>query len=222
MELPSNEEEPNNALEEGVRYRPVSVKELLTELHTISTFMVDLAYSAVLFNDRELAQEVVELEEKVDNLRNLLLMNTAIAVRSAKDAEEMMGILRMGTIAARISGAAGDIARIVLHDLGVDPYVVEAFSKVQERLVRTVILPESILVGKSLGRLGLEANIGVDIIVIRRGKELMIKPGPKVILRNGDILIARGSDISVSELEKLAKGELRSVPRPKLDAEGMN
>jgi len=222
LELPSNEEEPNNALEEGVRYRPVSVKELLTELHTISTFMVDLAYSAVLFNDRELAQEVVELEEKVDNLRNLLLMNTAIAVRSAKDAEEMMGILRMGTIAARISGAAGDIARIVLHDLGVDPYVVEAFSKVQERLVRTVILPESILVGKSLGRLGLEANIGVDIIVIRRGKELMIKPGPKVILRNGDILIARGSDISVSELEKLAKGELRSVPRPKLDAEGMN
>lgn len=182
--------------------------------------MVDLAYSAVLFNDPELTEEVLELEKKVDDLKVLLLMNTAIVVRDADDAEAMVGIMRMGSVADRISGAAGHIARIVYLGTGVDPYISEAFTKVQERLVRTKILPESVLVGKALGRLKLEANIGVNVIAVRREKEVITNPESKTILRNGDILIARGSDVGVLELDKLAKGELKAVPRPKLHVKG--
>ena len=217
--MTSKKEESRINLGEEIRYRPISVREILTELHTITTFMLDLAYSAVLFNDQELAKEVTMFEEKADNLRTLLLMNTSIAIRSADDAEAMIGILRMGAVTGKISSAAGDIARIVLHGLGVDPYVSEALSKIQERLVKTKILPESALLGKTLVKLELAANIGVDIIAVRRGKELTMNPGSKMILRNGDILIAKGSDVGVSELDKLAKGELKSIPRPKLDVE---
>ena len=108
---------------EEIRYRPISVRDLLAELHTTSTLMVDLAYSAVLFNDRELAEEVIELEEKVDDLKTLLLMNTAIVVRDAEDAQAMAGIVRMAAVADRISDAAGEIAHIVTLELGVDPYI---------------------------------------------------------------------------------------------------
>ncbi len=179
--------------------------------------MVDLAYSAALFNDNELAEEVIELGEKVDDLKILLLMNTAIVVRDAEDAEAMVGIMRMGTVAHRISEAARDIANIVLLNLGVDPYISDAFTKIQERLVRTKILQGSILAGKTLGKLKLGTNIGADVMVVRRGRELITNPGPKTLLREGDILIARGSDVGVSELDKLAKGELRAIPRPRLD-----
>jgi len=56
----------------------------------------------------------------------------------------------------------------------------------------------------------------VDIITIRRGKELDTKPKPSNILLEGDVVIARGSDVGVLELDKLAKGELREIPSPKL------
>lgn len=205
---------------EEIKYKPISVRDLLTELHTTSTLMIDLAYSAVLFNDKELAEEVIELEEKVLDLKTFLLMNTAIAIKDAEDAEAMVGIMRMGSVADMISHASGSIARIVLLELGVDPYILEAFTKIQERLVRTKILPESILSGKTLGNLKLETNIGVNVMTVRRGKELIMNPGAKTMLKEGDVLIARGSDVGVLELDKLAKGEMKVVPRPKSDLGG--
>lgn len=200
-----------------MKYKPISVRELLTELHTISTLIIDLAYSSVLFDDYELAEEVIELEEKVEELKSLLLMNTAIVVRDADDAEAMIGIMRAGSIAERISQNAGEIARIVLSGLKVDPFIIEAFNKTQERLVKTIILPGSILSGKSIGKLNLEANIGVDIIAVRRGKQLYTKPKHSLILLEGDILIARGGNVGVSELGKLANGALQDIPKPKMD-----
>lgn len=200
-----------------MKYKPISVRELLTELHTISTLIIDLAYSAVLFDDYELAEEVIELEEKVEELKSLLLMNTAIVVRDADDAEAMIGIMRLGSVAEKISQNAGDIARIVLSGLKVDPFIIEAFNKTQERLVKTIILPGSILSGKSIGKLNLEANIGVDIIAVRRGKQLYPKPKHSLVLLEDDILIARGGSIGVSEIVKLASGELQAIPKPKID-----
>ena len=90
-------------MEDELHYKPISVRDLIAELHTTTTLMVDLAYSAVLFNDHELADEVIELEDKVDDLKTLLLMNTAIVVRDADDAEAMAGIIRMAVVADRIS-----------------------------------------------------------------------------------------------------------------------
>ena len=204
---------------EEIRYRPIPVRDLLTKLQTTTTIMIDLAYSAVLFNDCELAEEVIELEDKVEDLKTTLLMNTAIVIRDAQDAESMVGIMQMGTVADMISQAAGNIARIVLLGLGVDPYILDAFTKTQERLVRTKILSNSILAGKTLGKVKLETSIGVNVMTVRRGEELIINPGPKTKLADGDILIARGSDVGVFALGKLAKGELKAIPSPKLNVE---
>jgi len=179
--------------------------------------MIDLAYSSILFNDRDLAEEVIELEAKVDDLKILLLMNMALAIRNPDDAEGMVGIMQLATVADRISEAAGDIARTVLQDLGIDPSVSEAFTKTQERLIRTRVLPGSILAKKRLDKLRLETNIGVNIIAVRREKELITNPEPKTMLMEGDTLIARGSDVGIAELDRLSKGELKTIPRPKLD-----
>lgn len=203
--------------EEGeIRYKPVSVKALLTEIKSISELMVDLAYSSILFNDPDLAEEVVELEDRIDYLKTLLRMNTAIAVRDREDAESMIGIMRVASAADRISDAAGDIAKIILLGLTVDPYVVNALTQVDERLIRAQILPASILNDKTLRQLGLGTHIGVDVIAIRRDKQLIINPTGSTTLREGDILIARGSDVGTVELDKLAKVELSKIPQPEV------
>ena len=199
-----------------IRYRPVSVRALLTEIQSITELMVDLAYSSVLFNDPDLAEEVVELEERIDYLKTLLRMNTAIAVRDRDDAEAMIGIMRVASAADRISDAAGEIAKIILLGLTVDPSVVEALTRVDERLIRARIHPTSVLGDKTLRQLGLGTHIGVDVIAIRRHKQLIINPTGSTTLRAGDTLIARGSDVGTLELDKLAKAELTEVPQPKV------
>jgi len=203
-------------MREEIKYKPVSIRNILTELQTTTTLMIDLAYSAVLFNDRELAEDVFEMAEKVDDLKTQLLMNSALAVRGAEDAEMMVGVMQVGAVAYRISDAAADIARTVTLGLVPDPRVLEALTRTKKRLVRTKILSNSILAGKALGKLKLETNIGINVIVVRRDGELVTNPGPDVSLTEGDVLIARGSDVGVAELDKLAKGELKAVPRPKL------
>jgi uncharacterized protein with PhoU and TrkA domain len=207
-------------MEDEIRYRPISVRELLSELQTASTLMIDLAYSSILFNDKDLAEEVIETEREVEELKTTLMMNTAIVIRDAEDAEGMIGIMEMGSVADTISHAAGTIARTTLLDLDVDPSIRKAFTKTQERIVRTKIVKGSVLIDKSLNSLKLEINIGVDVMAVRRGQMLHTAPSPDMKLKEADILIARGSDVGVSELEKLAKGELPTVPMPKPDLQG--
>ncbi|MEM2487936.1 MAG: PhoU domain-containing protein, partial [Thermoproteota archaeon] len=64
---------------EKVEYKPKPVREILLEMKNLSELMIDLAYSAALFNDKELAEEVLELEKKVDTLAYLLDMTIMIA-----------------------------------------------------------------------------------------------------------------------------------------------
>ena len=179
--------------------------------------MIDLAYSAVLFNEKDLADEVIELYERVQYLKAILQMNTALAVRTAKEAEGMVGIMRMGNIIERLSDAAKNIANIVFLGLAVDPYITDAFLKVRERIIKTTITHQSILIGKKLLQLRLEATIGINVIAIRRSNEVIANPKSDTILRDGDVVIARGSDVGIFEFDKLATGELRIIPAPEID-----
>ena len=122
-----------------IEYRPVSVREALTEMKDVSEIMIDLAYSAALFNSHELAEEVLELEKRVDYLAYMLNMSAMLAARDAKDAEALTGILTVATATNEISDAAADIAALVLQEIGIHPLVRDAFEKMEERLGRADI-----------------------------------------------------------------------------------
>ena len=195
---------------ERIEYRPISVREVLTEMKDISEIMIDLAYSAALFHSRELAEEILELEKRVDYLAYILDMNAMLAARDAEDAESLMGVTKVAAATDKISDAAADIATIVLQEIGVHPIVREAFQRVEERLARAEVKPDSILVKKKLGKLELAAKIGVDVIAIRRGKEWIIDPNEEEMIGEGDILFARGAPLGIDELKKLAEGPTRN------------
>ena len=196
---------------EKVGYKPVSVRNLLVEMKDLSELMIDLAYSAALFHNRDLAEEVLELEKRVDALTYLLDMNAMLAARDAEDAESLAGVSKVATAADKISDAAADIAAIVLLDIGLHPIIREAFKKVEERLTCTKVKSNSILIGQKMGDLELAAKIGVDIIAIRREMEWIINPNEDKMLNEGDTLFARGAPLGVKELEGLAEGNIRKL-----------
>lgn len=196
---------------EKIEYKPMPVRDLLVEMKDISELMIDLAYSAALFHSRELAEDVLELEEHVDTLAYILGMNAMLAARDAEDAEALVGVSVVAAAANKISDAAADIAAIVLQEIGIHPIVREAFQKVEERLARTEVKPSSILVGQKLGELELAAKIGVDIIAIRRGKKWIINPKEDETVHKEDVLVARGAPLGIEEFKGLADGTVQKL-----------
>ncbi len=196
---------------EKIEYKPISVREVLTEMKDLSEIMIDLAYSAALFHSRELAEEVLELEERVDYLAYILDMNAMLAARDAEDAESLIGVTKVAAATDKISDAAADIASIVLQEIGVHPIIREAFQKVEEQLARARVEPDSIFVKKKLEELELAAKIGADIIAIRRHKEWIINPNEEEMIDEGDVLIARGSPSGIDAVKKLAEGTSKEL-----------
>jgi len=196
---------------EKIEYKPISVRELFLEMKNLSELMIDLAYSAALFNDKELAEDVLELENHVDTLTYLLDMEIMIAARDAEDAEALTGVAKVASAADKISDAAADIAGIVIQNIGIHPIVSKVFEKVEERLTRAKVDEDSILVGKHIGKLDLAARMGVDIIAIRRHKDWIIDPKDTEQIKSGDILIARGAPSGIKEFKELVEGKLRKL-----------
>ena len=194
-----------------IEYRPISVREALTEMKDVSEIMIDLAYSAALFNSEELAEEVMELEKRVDYLDYIIDMNVMLAARDAEDAEHLTAVTTVASATNKISDAAADIATIVLKNIGIHPIVRKAFEQVEERLARAIVKPDSILVKKKLGDLELAAKIGVDVIAIRRKREWKIDPEDHEKILEGDVLLARGAPHGIDELKAIASGKLKKL-----------
>jgi len=190
-----------------IEYQPAPVRETLIQMKDISELMIDLAYSAALFNNRELAEEVMELERKMDDLVYILNMNLMLAARDRRDAETLAGVAKVGSLTNSISDAAADIAGIVLNDIGVHPIVREVFQRTEEHLARMMVAENSFLCGKTVNDLDLAAEIGVDIIAVRRGRHWHINPGTEMVVP-GDVLMVRGTASGLETLARAARGEV--------------
>jgi uncharacterized protein with PhoU and TrkA domain len=196
---------------EKIEYKPIPVSELLVEMKNLSELMIDLAYSAALFNDKELAEDVIELESRIDTLAYLLDMEIMIAARDAEDAETLIGVSTVASAADKISDAAADIAAIVTRNIGIHPIIGEIFEKVEERLMKATVKEGSVITGKQIGDLDLAARMGVDIIAIRRNKDWLLDPEDTERIFLGDILITRGAPAGTKEFKDLAEGRLTKL-----------
>ncbi len=192
---------------ERIEYKPIPARELFLEMKNLSELMIDLAYSAALFDDRELAEHVLELENRIDTLAYLLEMEIMLAARDSKDAEALLGVSIAASAADKISDAAADIAAIVTQDIGVHPIVTEIFERVEERLKQTQVSGGSVLVGKQLSELDLAARMGVDIIAVHRDTDWIINPKETERIEQGDVLIVRGAHSGITEFVELAQGK---------------
>ena len=196
---------------EKIEYKPIPVRELLLEMKNLSELMIDLAYSAALFNDKELAEDVIELESRVDTLAYLLDMEIMVAARDAKDAQALIGVSTVAAATDKISDAAADIAAIVTRNIGVHPIVGAIFEKVEERLMQATVKEDSVIAGKQIRELDLAARMGVDIIAICRNKDWIINPEETERVFRGDVLITRGAPLGIKEFKDLAEGRLTKL-----------
>ncbi|MBV0902134.1 potassium channel family protein [Haloarcula salina] len=197
-----------------VEYEPVSVKELLAEMKDTAELLIDLSYSAVLLGSDDVAAEVLELEEKMDVLQLRARMSLLMACRSTEDAESLAPVLGMVGAAEKISDAAGDIAKVVLEDIGLPDTMRAALPEAVETLVRATVEPSSRLAGETLGGLNLETETGVRALAIRRQGAWLLNPDRETRIEADDVVLFRGPEDGVAGVYRDATGEAYEPPEP--------
>ncbi|EMA34269.1 potassium channel-like protein [Haloarcula japonica DSM 6131] len=197
-----------------VEYEPVSVKQVLAEMKDTAELLIDLSYSAVLLGSDDVAAEVLELEEKMDVLQLRARMSLLMACRSTADAESLAPVLGMVGAAEKISDAAGDIAKIVLEDIGLPDTMRAALPEAVETLVRATVGSDSPLADETLGNLNLETETGVRALAIRRQGNWLLNPDRETRLEAGDVVLFRGPEDGIAEVYRDATGDVYEPPEP--------
>ena len=195
-------------------YEPMSVKELLVEMKDTSELLIDLAYSAVLHGSGDVAREVLALEKKMDVLQMRARMSLMMAARNPDEVEALAPVLGLAAGADRISDAAGDIAKIVLGDIGLPEAMRAALPEAIETLVRGTVVAESPYVDRTLLDINLESETGVRVIAIGRGDDWILNPGPDTTIHAADRLLLRGPDRTIGEVYEATAGESYESPEP--------
>jgi len=182
------------------------IVDALVSLKDTSEIMLDLAYSSLLLNSRELAQEVQELEEHMDELHTeyeLLVLSSGFKPEESKD---FLGLIRLGVVTEQIADAAASLAEVVLRELEPHPVVKMAIEEAEETVTSAQVSETSPLNGKTLKEARVADETGMWVLVIKRGGK-WIRPSPNITIEAGDILIASGYAEGEEDFKKLASGE---------------
>ena len=196
-----------------IEYEPVSVKDVLIEMKDTAELLIDLSYSAVLHQSQELAAEVLRLEQRMDLLELRAQMSLLMAARNPSDAEQLAPVLGIVTATDQISDAAGDIAKIVLEEIGLPEAMRSALPEAVETLLRGVVDPASGYAGRTLGEIDLESQTGVRLIALRRGDDWLVNPGRETTIETDDIALLRGPESEIGPVyEQLTGAAYDPVP----------
>ncbi len=184
-----------------------SVKDLLVEIKERSELIVDLAYSAVILDSEDMAAEVQKLEKEMDDLVYKIRIKTMLAATNPEEAEQLAGILQVADAAKNLANAAADIVYLLDMDITSRPFLPSLFIKADEKIHVVRVYENSTIVNRTIGELNVEAESGVRIIAIKRGRAWIYDPEDDVRIKSGDILIVRGTEAGYEFLDRVARGE---------------
>ena len=184
--------------------RPRNLKAMLSEAKDTSELMVDLGYASLFFGDTRMADEVLELEERLTDLVHEMREVCVLAARSKREAEQMSSVLHVVSAIERMGNAAVDIARVVTHHLGIPASLVADLAGAEEVSHRVRVRPESALANRSLDEVELPMEVGMRVVAIRRGRDWLIDPDGDEYLLSDDVLILRGAREGINEVRELA------------------
>jgi len=182
------------------------IVERFVELKNTSELMIDLAYSALMLNSKELAEEVQRLEEYVDQLHTDFELLALKSDFKKEEASGFLGLIRLGVATEKIADAAAEMGEVVLRGIEPHPILKLAIREAEETVTQVCVTEGSPLVNRTLKEARVHEETGMWVLVIRRG-EKSLRPKPDTVIQLGDILIASGYAEVVEALKKLASPE---------------
>jgi uncharacterized protein with PhoU and TrkA domain len=185
------------------------IVERFVELKNTSELMMDLAYSSLLYNSKELAEEVQRLEEYVDKLHTDFELLVLSSEFKKDESRGFLGLIRLGVVTEKIADAAAEIAQVVLRGIEPHPVLKLTIKEAEETVTQVCVIEGSPLVGKTLREARIPEETGMWVLAIRRGDK-SFRPKPETTIEVGDVLIASGYAGGQEDLRRLAKSSCPS------------
>ncbi|MDW8048293.1 MAG: TrkA C-terminal domain-containing protein [Nitrososphaerota archaeon] len=183
-----------------------NIVDKLVELKDTCELMIDLAYSSLILNSPELAEEVQKLEEHMDNLHTEFEFLVLENITRPEESRDFLGLIRLGVVTEKIADAAAKIAEVVLRGLKPHPVLSLVIDEAEETVKRVKVTKDSPLAGKTLREAKIPEETGMWILVIKRG-EKWLRPKSDTIISPGDILIASGYAEGAEDLLRIVGSE---------------
>ncbi len=184
------------------KYKPLSIKDIIREMKINIDFMIDLAYSAIKFDSKEIADETYKLETRIHELTYLLNFQIIQTQPGGfKAAKRLEPIVVMGYSIDKISDALSDIARVVYINNDISQFTQLFWDSVPEPIVKITIKEGCEFAGKSRKDIHFRSKHGIDLIAIRREGAWLFTKDVKIL--KGDILIIKGEIHPIMEIKKL-------------------
>ncbi len=187
------------------------VEDLLVRLINTSELMIHLGYASVIYNNKDIAKEVLEMEKEVDDLHINFEIEALKLKGNGENEKSILGLIRLGLIAERLADAAALMADIVYRGIEAHDILRIAIEEAEDTMMMSPISENSFLIGKSIAELSLESKIGTHIIGIKRKDKWIYNPSREEKILLGDIIIAEGNKDGINILKKLAKGIKRKI-----------
>jgi len=197
--------------------RPRNLRSMLSEAKDTSELMVDLAYAALYFGDPDMAEEVSELEEQMNEFVHDMRTVSILAARNPREAEAMASVLQVVNAIERIANGATDIARIVTHRLGIPRELVADLSSAAEVSHRVLVREGSHMAHRPLSALELPVATGMRVMAIRRGRDWNTDVEGDEVLLPGDVLFLEGPPAGIVRVRELANAPFWEPPMPPED-----
>jgi len=182
------------------------IKEVVLEMKDTTELMIDLAYSSLIYNNQEIAEEVSHLNEVVSSL-SLELRRMAVGRLSRKNTDLALILVELSYSLQRVADAAMEIADVVLRGLPLHPILRRSIQEGEVGIYRAKVSPKSKLAGKTLGEVELASETGIWVFAIKRGKKWIYGPDENTRIKEGDILFVRAPDESRKLFLKLCSGK---------------
>jgi uncharacterized protein with PhoU and TrkA domain len=178
----------------------------MVDLKDTSELMIDLAYSALMLNSRELADEVQKLEEYVDKMHTEFELLALTSDFKKEEASGLLGLIQIGVATEQIADAAAEMAEVVLRGIAPHPVLTLAIKEAEETVAQACVSADSPLVNKTLKEARVGEDTGMWVLVIKRGGK-PLRPKGDTRIQVGDILVASGYSEGVEDFRKLASPE---------------
>jgi uncharacterized protein with PhoU and TrkA domain len=177
--------------------------DMVVQLKDLSEMMIDLAYSALIYGSEEIADHVLMMEETIDKLHiefELEVLDHA----KIQPTKKVLGSIRFAVAAEQLADAACLMANIVKKGVRAHPIFQMAMERAEETIIATEVSETSVLRQRNLGDLGLEDDIGMKVIAVKRAGKWTYNPKDSFVFIPGDLLIARGYAEGREKLLELA------------------
>ena len=185
-----------------------SLEDVVLEIKDKSELMIDLAYSSLIYDNKIIAKEVYDLEDLIDDLFRKIQKDTLEEVKKGKlTVDSALTLMRLGQAGEEIADAAQEIADVELRDVELHPILKLSIRESDEILTKIQVKSNSILCGKTLGKLKLGSETGMMVIAMRHKNRWLYGPNKNTRIDADDILFAKGPEDGEKHLIDLASGK---------------